>query len=275
MKRFFGMFSTTSMKLVVAGTTMLLCICLIIVGSFSWFTEHQTILNNTASKRMSVEVVETFQSPTSMRDGEKIEKNVTIKNDGDVPALIRVAVDEALALFEIDPETGNLKQTAYTSPTNLIRQSDITTWLATNVSQAYTTDSTGKEETISGKYFDVSSVLLDTNIGYLDSDRTAAILDYFTITFGDVGMVSGHKWIYENGYFYYTEKVDPGSSTQPLVYSVEAAEGLPNTYKGMYYKMDISASSVQPLSSALVEWWSTTPAAGTSAAYDALSLLVG
>ncbi len=83
-----------SKKPILFGLLMLL-IGGVIGGTFAYFTSSDTFENEFKTKPYKMEVTETFESPTDWTPGTTTNKTVVAKNTGDVPAAVRVKLEES------------------------------------------------------------------------------------------------------------------------------------------------------------------------------------
>ena len=69
-------------------------------------------------------------------------------------------------------------------------------------------------------------------------------------------MIEGESeyWFYEDGYFYYSEILDPGEQTQALLASVTLGANYSNEYKGALYKL-VPEMDAHDISKTFVNDW--------------------
>lgn len=189
--------------------------------------------------------------------GETTEKILKIKNNGQIPAIVRVSLFESVAKFVIDMDgsTGNASiKTASTSSGNDMTLDDIKTWKK---------GSTYKFS--NSKYYIAESVMLsdtkkiETATEYMGERND--ILKYLTIQFNDkkiydkqTNKLEKNYWYFDNGYFYFSEILQPSEETEPLIQSVTIDGTLPNMYKGSFYQL-IPAMDAHDSSKYLLEDW--------------------
>lgn len=65
-----------------------------------------------------------------------------------------------------------------------------------------------------------------------------------------VEFTPGEKWVQKDGYYYYTDPVGAGESTEPLFESVKFAERMGNEYQGCTVNIKIYAQAVQTANNA-------------------------
>jgi|GEM_PF-4215025 len=102
------------------------CICM---GTYAWYADQSTELNEFAGKRIEIKVRENFESVTNMISGDVIEKEAMVQNVGEAPVLLRVSLKEILALYEWNVDTGNLYLSGLGDPpAELADALDYKTW---------------------------------------------------------------------------------------------------------------------------------------------------
>lgn len=67
----------------------------IVGGTFAFFTSSDTFSNIFSTKPYSVEVVETFESPTNWTPGTTTAKTIVATNKGDVDTAVRISYTES------------------------------------------------------------------------------------------------------------------------------------------------------------------------------------
>ena len=93
----------------------------------------------------------------------------------------------------------------------------------------------------SGEAFTISDTVTVTNTGTTDCYIRAAI-DFDSNHSEAASTVKGMdaKWIYDNGFYYYSDKVKSGSTTAPLLTGIDISaldEDVANNYKvGIYFE---------------------------------------
>lgn len=236
---------------------------LIIIGStYSWITYSDEKINQvkTNQKKLSVAINETFEPNLAWNGGETTEKILKIKNTGEVPAVVRVSLFEALAKFVInmDDNSGNANiKTVATSSGNDMTLDDMKTWKKGNTYKVS-----------NGKYYVADSVLLsdttkvETATKYKEARND--ILKYLTIQFNDKAIYDAQTnkldknyWYYDSGYFYYSEILQLNEETEPLIQSVTIDGMLPNIYKGSFYQL-VPVMDAHDISKYLLEDWGIT-----------------
>ncbi|MTD37497.1 hypothetical protein GIX45_02390 [Erwinia sp. CPCC 100877] len=249
-------------KFFLALFSVFLSLLLIVGSTYSWITYSDEYINQskTNKKELSAVIAGNFTPDLQWRPGEKVDKNLAIKNNGQMPAVVRVSLYEFLAHFAVDltdgSGNGNLKIVKTASRTNLTLQ-DVSTW--------------GKNNTYKiaeGRYFIVADVYKsnknDLNTAYVyKGNRPFESLNYLTIQFNENDIyndsnkpIVGTKdyWYYKDGYFYYSEVLQPKQQTKQLITSISLAKNLPNKYKGSLYQLIPVMDAHDSTKSLLADW---------------------
>lgn len=261
-------------KTLLAIFSVVLSLFLIVGSTYSWITYSDEQINQSKSsrKKLSAEIKEIFTPNLQWVPGTSTEKNVSIRNNGQIPAIIRVSVYEFLAQFELDlsDRTGNgqLKIVPNSSGKDMT-MSDITTWEKGNTYKL-----------ASGKYYKASAVYKsdkkNPKTAYVyNGNRPIEGLKYLTINFNDDSIYNdsrkpatglGNYWYYSEGYFYYSEVLEPRESTQPLIRKVTLDKRLPNKYKGSFYQL-VPVMDAHDSTKALMKDWKISPGSYIEAMY--------
>lgn len=246
-------------KLWFATFSIIFSILIVIGSTYSWITYSDEKINQvkTNQKHLSASINETFKPNLAWNGGETTEKILKIKNNGQIPAIVRVSLFESIAKFVIDMDgsTGNASiKTVSTSSGNDMTLDDIKTWKK---------GSTYKVS--NSKYYIAESVMLsdtkkiETATEYMGERND--ILKYLTIQFNDkkiydkqTNKLEKNYWYFDNGYFYFSEILQPSEETEPLIQSVTIDGTLPNMYKGSFYQL-IPAMDAHDSSKYLLEDW--------------------
>ncbi|MBP1046468.1 hypothetical protein I6N96_09240 [Enterococcus sp. BWM-S5] len=219
---------------------------LMVLGStYAWFTSEAEKENNFIGTRLAAEIDEDFEANYQWQPGLTTQKVVRVKNTGNVPALIRVAFYEYLLLFEIDVTdqtgNGNLKLASGEIMPS-VDSKKVETWApAAQAGGTYKYDEKF--------YIAKEAVVPDRSTGtemfkFQDVNRESSLFKWFELnmpnhiytTTPPAGTTD--YWLYSDGYFYYSELVDPGQSTAPVLNSILLNASAPNKYKGALYQFN-------------------------------------
>ncbi|WP_321385848.1 BsaA family SipW-dependent biofilm matrix protein [uncultured Enterococcus sp.] len=238
-------FSLNSNKLPILLLVSFFSSLMVLGSTYAWFTSQDEKENNFVGTRLAAEIDEDFEANYQWQPGLKTQKVVRVKNTGNVPALIRVAFYEYLLLFEIDVTdqtgNGNLKLSA-SEITPSVNSKNVATWKPAALA--------GGTYKYDEKYYIAKeAVVPDRSTGtemfkFQDAGRGNGPFKWFDLD------IPGHVytsappagttdyWLYSDGYFYYSELVDPGQSTQPVLNSITLNASAPNKYKGALYQFN-------------------------------------
>ncbi|OTN88204.1 hypothetical protein A5819_000656 [Enterococcus sp. 7E2_DIV0204] len=240
---------------------------LLVVGStYAWITysDEKINLSQPNTKKLSAEIDEVFTPNLQWIPGKATEKKLLVNNNGQTPAIIRLSLYEYFAQFELDMTdgggNGSPKIAANSSGTD-IKIEAVSSW------QKGRTYKIGPS-----KYYTASEV----HKGNTKNPKTAYVykgerivegLNYVTIQFNDREIydeqnkpASGIKnyWYYSDGYFYYSEVLQPKEKTKQLIQSVTLDKGLPNKYKSSLYQLIPVMDAHDVTKSLLMDWKITT-----------------
>ena len=254
-----------SNKPFLAVLSVVLSLLLVAGSTYSWITYSDERINQNKpnQKKLSAVIDEIYTPNLQWEPGTTTDKKMAIRNDGQMPAVIRVSLYEFFAQFELDTidgvGNGNLKIVSKPSNTTMT-MADASTWKK---------GSTYKFA--SGKYYTAAEVYKsDKNnpkTAYIyNGSRVVEGLKYITINFNDKDIYDvnnqpalGTKdyWYYSEGYFYYSEPLQPKEKTKELVQSVTIDKNLPNKHKGSFYQL-IPVMNAHDRTKALMENWNIT-----------------
>lgn len=216
---------------------------LLIVGStYSWITYSEERINKVKpnQRQLSTVIQEKFEPNLIWAPGVTTTKELSVKNNGQTPAIVRLSLFEVFASFEVDiadgSGNGNLKKYTATTGTDFDKKY-LETW---NVGNTY--------KIADQKYWKVANSVVnnpdDPKSAYQYNGSRNTLLSYITLNFNKTNIQTqippvGTKkfWLYEEGYFYYSEILEPGQETVKLLNSVSLAEKAPNRYKGSVYQL--------------------------------------
>lgn len=253
--------------------SLVLSLLLIVGSTYAWITSADERVNRTDAnhRRVSAIVEEDFSQVYRWAPGTTKEKNVRVRNTGDMPAMVRISLKEFLVIFETvvnDNHTardgnGNLK--VYGTPsTTAISVQDTSTWAAGNTYGLS-----------ANKYYKATNRTLRDQLYRYNGPRPMVLLG-FELDF-QTGKVfdsstpppSGttEYWYYENGYFYYSEVLPPEGVTPNLLDSVSLSEEYANQYKGALYKL-VPEMEAHDLTRDLFTDWSISTSSPVYDMYD-------
>ncbi|WP_430607288.1 hypothetical protein IGJ55_000643 [Enterococcus sp. AZ170] len=239
---------------------------LLVVGStYSWITYSDEKINPsmTNTKKLSATIDEVFTPNLQWIPGTTTEMKLSVKNNGQIPAIVRISLYEFLGQFEQDMTdgtgNGSLKTVSKSSGSD-IKMEDVATW---------TKGSTYK--LASGKYYIASEIYKadknNSNTAYVyNGNRLTEGLNYLTIQFNSTVIYDvnnkpatgvRHYWYYSEGYFYYSEVLQPNEQTKQLIQSVTVDKMLPNKYKSSLYQL-IPVMDAHDITKSLLADWELT-----------------
>lgn len=249
-------------KIIVASFSVLFAIFLIVGSTYSWITSKDEITNSFEGGylRLKVDILEVYQPNNEWQAGLKTVKEIRVKNNGTVPAIVRVSLEEFLLSFEVNTSlsgTGNLV-THIQRLKPLIDKKDVRTWVLNktykyNQSYYHKSVKVTPDSASSGK----GQPYLYDNL----ASRNATDLVHMKIQFNsslkdDGEALAGDKnyWVYNDGYFYYSEVLKPGKQTTPLVDSVILSSYTPNALKGSLYQLKVNMDASDSVGASLNNW---------------------
>lgn len=222
--------------------SLLLSLLLIIGSTYAWVTAADERVNRADAnhRRLSAIVEEDFSQVFHWAPGTTKEKNIRVRNTGEVPAIVRLSLKEFFVGFETDVTdnhasgngNGNLKVYGTPSPTT-VDVKNTSTWVVGNTYGVS-----------ANTHYKANLALLDQRYRY-QGNRTAP-LPAIVLKFeaGKVfdqnhlpGVHDSDYWYYEDGYFYYSEILKPNAVTPNLLDSVSLSGEYANQYKGALYKL--------------------------------------
>lgn len=240
---------------------------LLVVGStYAWITYSDEKINSSKpnTKKLSATIDEVFTPNLQWVPGKKTTKKLSVENNGQIPAIVRISLYEYFAQFELDMTdgkgNGSPKIAANSSGTD-IKIEAVSSW------QKGRTYKIGPN-----KYYTASEV----HKGNTKNPKTAYVykgerpvegLKYLTIQFNDHEIydeqnkpAAGIKnyWYYSDGYFYYSDVLQPKEKTKQLIQSVTLDKDIPNTYKSSLYQL-IPVMDAHDITKSLLGDWKITP----------------
>ncbi len=247
-------------KISFALLSLLLSLLLVIGSTYAWYTDSDERINRVAGAedKLAAEIVEDFNQVYAWAPGTTREKKVRVKNVGKVPTIVRISLKEHFLDFETDKTdnhgdgNGNGDLTVYGIPsTTAVDVENTATWKKGNTYSAGT-----------NIHYKADHALLNQDYPYKGT-RTAP-LPAFQLNFksGSVfdpqalpAASDKNYWYYEDGYFYYSEILQPNQSTTDLLESVTLAPEYANQYKGALYKL-VPQMDAHDISKVLIHDWS-------------------
>lgn len=215
------------------------------IGTFAWFTSEDSVTNKFQGGKLIAEIDETFIPNEKWEPGENTEKEVRIKNTGEVPTFVRVSLYEFILNFEVDVTdqtgNGNLK-TVEQSKAPEVDATDTDTWQAASDRKG-----TFKQN---NNYYVANQAWLSNPKSGTDMFKFGGIRDtaphkYISLNFPNNlktyvdNTATSDYWLYSNGYFYYSRPLKPGEKSDELLKSLTLSDAIPNKYKGSLYKLKI------------------------------------
>ncbi|WP_086315594.1 hypothetical protein A5821_003094 [Enterococcus sp. 7F3_DIV0205] len=232
-------------KLIIALCTFLFSGLMVLGSTYAWFVSEDSEVNHFVGSRLSAEITEEFEPEFEWQPAITTKKVIQVKNTGNIPTFVRISLYEYLLTFKIDTtdQTGNGNLAV--SPQEilpLVDKSNTETWQpAANAGGTYLHD--GKN-LISEKAI-VPNMLTGTEMyKFKDSNREKTELRWFQLLFPDnvynSAPPTGTKdyWLYKNGYFYYSELLQPSEISTPVMKSVRLSASAPNKFKSALYQLN-------------------------------------
>lgn len=231
-------------KLLLALTTLLFSSLLIINSTYSWFTSEDKVVNHFEGQHLKAEIVEDFTPEFEWQPATTVKKVVRVQNTGEVPAFVRISLYEYFLSFKVDvtDQTGNGNLLTVAAPVSPeVDATDVTTWQS-----AANGGGTYKQQS---NYFVANEAIVpDKSTGldmyhYQDTSREATALKWLTLNFpANVYTVKPvvyetDYWLYQDGHFYYSELLEPGELSSPVLSSISLSASTPNKYKGALYRV--------------------------------------
>lgn len=253
--------------------SILLSFLLIVGSTYAWITSADERINRTDANQRSISAIveEDFSEVYRWAPGTTKEKNIRVRNTGEIPAMVRISLKEFLAAFETvvnDNHTdrdgnGNLK--VYGTPsTTAIDIQDTSTWVAGNTYGLS-----------ANRYYKATNSTLRDQTYRFNGPRNIALsgfeLDFQAGRVFDIANppASGatEYWYYENGYFYYSEVLQPNGVTPNLLDSVSLSNEYANQYKSALYKL-VPEMDAHDLTRDLFTDWSINTSSPVYTMYD-------
>ncbi|ALS01718.1 hypothetical protein ATZ33_10140 [Enterococcus silesiacus] len=232
-------------KLIVAVCTLLFSGLMVLGSTYAWFVSEDSEVNHFVGSRLAAEIVEEFEPDFEWQPGVDTKKKIQVKNTGSLPAFVRISLYEYLLTFKIDTtdQTGNGNlATSFKAVLPTVNQKNTETWQpAAKVGGTYLREG---HNFIAEKAI-VPNVLTGTEMyKFKESGREKTDLRWFQLNFPDnvynVPPAKGTKnyWLYKDGYFYYSELIQPSEVSAMVLKSVRLSSSAPNKFKGSLYQLN-------------------------------------
>jgi len=224
-------------KIILAGT-LLVAGAIAVAGTFAWFTDSDTVTNSFKLANLDIEIVDTFKfddnTAPNIQPGDNIEKDVTVKNEGSVPTLVRVKLEETLALPERDQDQDGEV---------IVEDNEV------KMAQAET----------GYRGLNKSTIDIIPN----DDDDTTTLADQIPVVHGgavtaDLSAQGEFDWWYNeaDGYFYYLKALETGTETEKLVDQVQfSGANIGNELMYAAYTLTPNAEATQVNADAVRDSW--------------------
>ncbi|MGX7264898.1 BsaA family SipW-dependent biofilm matrix protein [Enterococcus crotali] len=232
-------------KLIVAVCTFLFSGLMVLGSTYAWFVSEDSEVNHFVGSRLAAEIVEEFEPEFEWQPGVDTKKVIQVKNTGNLPAFVRISLYEYLLTFKIDTtdQTGNGNlATSSKEVLPTVDPKDTGSWQA--AADAGGTYLREGKHVIAEKAI-VPNVLTGTEMyKFKDSGRDKTELRWFQLNFPDnvytTAPVKGTKdyWLYKDGYFYYSELLQPSEVSALVLKSVRLSSNAPNKFKGALYQLN-------------------------------------
>lgn len=249
--------------------TLLFSLAVIANATYAWELFQDEKENKFGSGMFKVVLKENFMPNYIWSPGTSVTKEVYVQNTGDYPAFVRLSAEEFLLNFDMDiigdsakEGTGNVKQFDISGVAATIKNDNVATW---KIGEYYDKSATSERfksiET-------VPSTIGTSGKGLIyekdQAFREISDLSYLTLHFGDVidydNSLTGAYWKYDqDGFFYYSERLDPGKSTTLFLKNVFLSSSLPNRLKNSLYKIRITMDGNNAFYEGLADWSHTAP----------------
>lgn len=104
-----------------------MCVAAVIVAgsTFAWFTSQDDVTNRlTAKGNYGVAIAETFVPPTNLVPGQEVTKEVMATNTGNIPALVRLGLNNSVSGWVLDSGTVTTSGGTTTLPETAVQLGD-------------------------------------------------------------------------------------------------------------------------------------------------------
>lgn len=253
--------------------SLVLSLLLIIGSTYAWITSADERINRSDAnhRKLSARIDEDFDRVYQWAPGTTQTKAVRVKNDGEIPAIVRVSFKEFFLGFDVDiSDNHRLDDTIVNGNANLkvhdfdeqsetlIDVKDTSTWTVGNVYVADATDHYIANASVRDHSFVYKGARTAPLSAFQLNFQTAKVFDDPDDTVGEE-----QYWFYHDGYFYYSEVLqsedDPGTThtdnlTTNLLESITLDASYANQYKGALYKLVPEMDAHDITESILSDW---------------------
>ncbi|EOH86128.1 BsaA family SipW-dependent biofilm matrix protein [Enterococcus pallens] len=239
--------------------SILLSLLLIMGSTYAWIISSDERVNRAEEnqKKLSAKITGDLDPVLHWAPGTVKTKQIKVKNNGEVPAIVRLSLTESFVSFETDAQdnhddgNGNGDLTVYPTPVlPVVNVKDTSTWI---VGKTY--------EMNANTHYKANYALKDQPYAYR-GPRTEP-LPAIQLNFPNGKVFDENEqpagtdkayWYYENGYFYYSEVLRPNEETSNLLDSVALNAAYANRYKGAFYKL-VPAMDAHDITKGLLSDW--------------------
>ncbi len=230
-----------------------LAVVMVAAGTFAWFTTTDKVENIFGMDNFDVTITEDFDKPdVPLVPGTDVTKQVGVTNSGNVPVVVRVKLEETLALLEQDSEKGTDKLKVVYETNSAASEAQVPVLISQNMIDAYKRDG-GYKDFVTTSYDNLTgiTVLRKTSDGTSTTHQDSAntVYSYLAYVSKDSPTGSGNHHLvqvtpvigngsaaapqsFEVKYAYNLKKpTEPDGSE----YSVTATHGLNDTLLNKYY----------------------------------------
>ncbi|MGG5315205.1 BsaA family SipW-dependent biofilm matrix protein [Enterococcus sp. AZ072] len=248
--------------------SLVLSLLLVLGSTYAWITSADERVNRADANRkvLSAIIEEDFDRVFDWAPGVKKTKQVKVRNNGEMPTIVRLSLKEFFASFEVDTtdnhrldanpdnnRNGNANLKSYGTFTTPIDVQKTDTWV---IGHTY--------EINANTYYKADQVL--KNQAYIYGGTRILPLAAFELTFATTNVFNipaaavGKQdyWYYEKGYFYYSEVLQPNEVTTDLLESITLNAEYANQYKGALYKL-VPEMDAHDLTKELISDWGIHP----------------
>lgn len=237
------LFEKKENKIIALLGLFLLCVFIVSYGTYAWFSSSETVTNKFQGDRLSAELTEVFDSPMSWGASDTTVKEVRVQNSGTMPLLARISLYESMLSFKIDvtDQTGNGNLiTVSEAKEPQVNSEDSGTWEKAAVARG--TYKQGEKYYVANKA-NVATIQNKKNQYKLNdtiretSDFSFADLKFSAAVTEEPKPTGENYWLYEDGFFYYSQILHPGEISEPLLEKVTLDVAMPNRLKGALYQL--------------------------------------